>query len=192
MNLSQEQRAVLKAAVLADAAFADLVGVDWNVPTYDGMEDYVDSNGNPAQRPKRVYLNPRDDDVASWLNGDSGEVRPRPNTFVNARQLMAKLGAISGAAILEVFATVAQQANSVGYALKWAMPFITGSEGIDVGNTETRQMLDALVAANALTSEQAAAVKALAERPATRAEVLLNTDVDTLSAADVSVIMRGA
>jgi hypothetical protein len=54
-------------------------------------------------------------------------------------------------------------APDVALALEWMQP---ANGGIDLSNASVRAMLDQLAAAGAITAAQAAALKALAERPA--------------------------
>lgn len=89
-------------------------------------------------------------------------------TFVNAKTVMATLGATAGATFLDALASAAASNR----AISWAMDFIKSDSGIDVGNTETRNMLDSLVAANVLNSADVATVKSLAEKTVSRGEEL--------------------
>lgn len=85
--------------------------------------------------------------------------------FVNARGVLASLG-LAGATILDKL----EAATGTNSAVKWAMKFMT-LDGIDVGNTVTRQVLDSLVG-TVLTQQEVDMLKDLALQPASRAEVL--------------------
>lgn len=85
--------------------------------------------------------------------------------FVNARGILANLG-LAGATILDKL----EAATGTNSAVKWAMKFMT-LDGIDVGNTVTRQVLDSLVG-TVLTQQEVDMLKDLALQPASRAEVL--------------------
>ncbi len=97
-----------------------------------------------------------DDEVLAWLRSGSGVYRP---CMVNARQLMAQLGAAAGAALLDKLEAAAGS-NS---AIKWAMKFLIQAEGIDVAHPATRMMLNQLAASGTITTAERDAVKALAQ-----------------------------
>jgi len=108
-----------------------------------------------------TYSGLSDADAAIALNAVDQSV-----TFENhvtAAKLMAELGGVAGAAILEKLEGVAATVPAV----KWAMKFME-RDGIDVGHAETRAMLDSLV--GVLTQVEADAVKALGEKVVSRAE----------------------
>lgn len=86
--------------------------------------------------------------------------------FITARSLLFLLGPEIGSTILDKLETAAQS-NS---AIKWSMKFML-SDGIDIGSTVTRQVLDSLVG-TVLTQQEVDAIKDLALQPASRAEVL--------------------
>ena len=88
--------------------------------------------------------------------------------FVNAKGILAELGAVAGAAFLDALDATAVS-NS---AVKWAMNFIRSDSGIDVGNIETRNMLDSLAAANILDPVSVSKIKDLAVKNISRAEEL--------------------
>lgn len=114
----------------------------------------------------RGYANMTDAEAAASLNTPD---RPMVvETYANAKTLLSHLGATPGAAVLDALETIAVS-NS---AVKWALKFITSPEGIDVGNLETRAMLDQLVAATVLSAADVATIKMLAERQISRAEEL--------------------
>jgi CBS domain-containing protein len=85
--------------------------------------------------------------------------------FVNARGVLAQHG-MSGAVILDKLEAAAAT-NSV---VKWAMRFMA-ADGIDVGHSTTRTLLDALVG-TVLTQAECDLLKDMAVQPASRAEVL--------------------
>jgi hypothetical protein len=87
--------------------------------------------------------------------------------MVTARSILSDCGT-HGATILDKLEAVAAQNTSV----KWALRFLQQEAGIDVGHLATQSMIDQLAAANVLTADEAAALKAMATQPASRAEVL--------------------
>ena len=118
--------------------------------------------------------------VAALLNDRAkGRMRVVTPTMINARTLMAQLGASVGATVLDKL----DAARARNPAVKWAFSFITSAEGIDVGHAQTRGMLDALAAAGVLTAAERDAVKALASFACSRAEELFGSAVDHLDVA---------
>ncbi len=91
-------------------------------------------------------------EVLDWLNEGSGQYRAE---LVNARQLMARFGAQIAADFLDKLAAVADN------RVQWIMKFIV-TDGIDVGDSQTRAMMDALVTANKITDVERDAIKGLA------------------------------
>lgn len=87
--------------------------------------------------------------------------------YVTARTVLAECGA-AGPAILDAL----DAASASVSAVKWAMKFLIQESGLDVGHSATQAMLDQLQTAGVLTADQATALKDLAHRPASRAEVL--------------------
>jgi len=88
-------------------------------------------------------------------------------TYATSLTILAVLGAANGAAFLDVLESIAATNSSV----KWSMKNIA-STGIDVANTEVRNMLDQLMAAGALVQSDVNTIKALAERTVSRGEEL--------------------
>ena len=86
--------------------------------------------------------------------------------FVTARAVLAAHGT-AGAAVLDKL----EAASSGNAAVKWAMKFVSQDSGIDVGHSNTRTLLDAMVPA-VLTQAEADMLKDMAIQPASRAEVL--------------------
>ena len=112
------------------------------------------------------YAAMKDAQAAAALNAPT-----RPTVvehFVNAKEVLAVLGAVAGAAFLDALDAVAVD-NS---AVRWAMTFIRSDSGIDAGNAETRAMLDQLATAGVLDAASVATIKTLAERQISRAEEL--------------------
>ncbi len=95
-----------------------------------------------------------DEQVLTWLGEGSGAFHER---LINARTLMSELGAAEGAAFLEKL----EAASVANAAVKWGLKFLTGS-GLDVGNAQTRTMLDGLELAAVITAEERDGVKAMA------------------------------
>ena len=93
--------------------------------------------------------------IAKALN--TKDIDAPVSKYVNAMGVMAALGALAGATILEKL-----EAASVKIApLKWAMYALKSDTGIDIGNPQTTGMLDTLVLAGVLTEAERDALKAL-------------------------------
>jgi hypothetical protein len=122
------------------------------------------------------YAGKSDDQVAAILNDPRLQaVRSR---FITARSMLAELP--SAAVILDKL----EAAAAIISAVKWAMVYLKGDTGIDVGHPGTIAQLDALAAAGVLSSDEAAAVKNMALQPASPAELL---GLGTVSYNDVNI-----
>lgn len=111
-----------------------------------------------------------------------------PKTFmVTARGVISGkgLGASAGAVFLDKLETLIPAVSEV----KWAMRFMNGEQGIDVGDPETRTTLDGLVGVAGITQMEIEGIKAMAMQPASRAEILFGVGaaitVDNLREAEV-------
>lgn len=104
--------------------------------------------------------------------------------MVSARGVMRDLGATQGSAILDKLEAAA------GYSppVKWALHFLKQDGGLDVGAQSTRDAIDGLAQAGALTPAEAAALKGLAERLGGRSEVVFGRAV---TVQDVGRALRG-
>lgn len=85
--------------------------------------------------------------------------------MLTARAMLAELE--DGGTLLDNLEQLALSIPDV----KWAMKFIT-ADGIDIGHTKTRYLLDTLVQNKLLGKEAVEQLKALAIQPASRGEVL--------------------
>jgi hypothetical protein len=93
-------------------------------------------------------------------------------TFVNAKTLYSRLGAVAAETVIQKLEAGAASDSPFAPVLKRAVQWILPSEeGIDVGNAVTRGLLDQL-AGPLLTAEEAAAIKAIAEETVSRATEL--------------------
>ena len=123
-------------------------------------------------------------DVASVTAAFNRHDRPTtvavPGSYFTVRSLMAALGASQGATILDKLDAVSASDSVV----KWVLRVLNTMQGIDLGNPETRAQLDALASAGVLTTAERDAMKALAERAASRAEELFGVGV-VITNADV-------
>lgn len=102
------------------------------------------------------YDNLNEQETIDALSEDSGTFA---ETLVTNRTLLNRLDTTEAADILEAL----EAAGSIIPAVKWAMRSIT-NEGIDIGNTSTRLMLDALatpVLGDVLTASNVTNIKAL-------------------------------
>ncbi len=89
-------------------------------------------------------------------NGDVETIE----TWINERTILALFGPEEGEAVLQALSAAATQQPVLQRILRWMQP---SEQGIDVGHTATRAMIDSLTPA-VLSVEQAAALKAQAER----------------------------
>lgn len=105
-----------------------------------------------------------DNEIADLLNAKTQtSIQPR---FITARSILAEIA--DGAAILDKLDATA----ALVPAVKWAMLYLKGETGIDVGYPSTRDQLDGLAQAGILTAAQAEEVKTMALQPISRAEQL--------------------
>lgn len=93
-------------------------------------------------------------------------------TRIKQRHVLSALGAEEGAAVLDAIAAAApsdgltparRKQRPLAYAVEMLHP--RSAEGLDVADPQTRAQLDGLAAAGLMTADQAAKLKALAERP---------------------------
>lgn len=122
--------------------------------------------------------------------------------FVTARTVLAECGAV-GALALSAMERFSQTSIVEGEPIEmtglrasvyWAMKFVTGSEGIDVGHPQTAQMLDALVLVGVLTDDMAAAIKGMAIQPCSRYALLaghINARVEERDVRAAIALMQG-
>jgi len=123
----------------------------------------------------------KDRAIADLLNQPAGT--RIVSRFETALTLMATMGAISAATLLDKLES-AGVSNSV---LRWALLALKSERGIDVGNAETRAMLDSLAGSGVISLAEAEAVKALAVTPSSLALSGLGQSV---TASDVSIALR--
>lgn len=102
----------------------------------------------------------------------------RGGGFVNTTRLIGigtvldTLGPQAGATVLDAVEAL-KAANPV---VKWAW-YLLEAGNLDVGLVSTQQQLDLLAQAGAMTQEQAGLLKALGQRPGSRAEILFGKPV---------------
>lgn len=87
-----------------------------------------------------------DEEILAWLQEPSGYFE---EAVMNARSLMARVGAVRAARILDAL----EAAASLNSAVKWSISFLTAGDGIDLGHPETRAQIQALAGAGVLTAE---------------------------------------
>ena len=123
--------------------------------------------------------------LADLLNAQSATMaKPR---MITARGIIASygLGPAAGAAFLDKL-----EALSAGVpAIKWAMKFLQAESGIDVGEPATQAMLASLVGVGGVTQTEVDGVKAMANQPASRAEVLFGAETQ-ITEADVRAALE--
>lgn len=102
--------------------------------------------------------------VADLLNAQTQSVVKE--RYVTARTIMAEC--TDGAAILDALNTASGQVSSV----KWMMTFLQQDSGMDAGHPKTQAAVDQLVQASLLSSAYGDELKAIANQPASRAELL--------------------
>ncbi len=89
-------------------------------------------------------------------------------TPVGIGRIMSALGAARGGAFFDALDSAAVSDP----VLRWTMAILQSGGTIDVGDTEARAQLDALAANGVISAQDAADVKALAEVPASRADLI--------------------
>ena len=107
--------------------------------------------------------------------------------MITARGIMASygLGPSAGAAFLDKLEVL-----SAGVpAIKWAVKFLQAESGIDVGEPATQAMLTSLVGVGGVTQTEVDGVKAMANQPASRAEVLFGAEAQ-ITEADVRAALE--
>lgn len=134
--------------------------------TIDTAALLAELQNDPAALGYGQAATPEDDErIAGLINakGFSGPV----TRMVTARAILAELGMTVGGTIL------AKLEAGVGAVppLKWVLKFLEQDAGIDIGHPSTQAAIDTLTPA-LLTAEEAAALKGLAVKPLSRAEVL--------------------
>ena len=123
-----------------------------------------------------------DVEIASILNRvDTPAVCER---YVTARTVLAELGAEAGAAVLDKLAAAATRSSPV----KWMLKFLEQDSGLDVGQAQTQGSIDALVTAGVLAADEGTALKNMAVKECSRAQI---AGFGTVTAGDVSRALRG-
>lgn len=119
-----------------------------------------------------------DQAIADILNVGRMRVAARP---LSERAILAEYpdGPVAADAVLVKLETYAAGGHPLSSVLTRALRLLRDPEGLDFGAAATRSMLDALAAANAITTAEADSLKALALHP------------ETITAADVSRAVRG-
>lgn len=125
--------------------------------------DYQALKNEIGSRPEFVGLS--DNDVAGRLN-DTSLLRSVQSRFVSARTIIAEIA--NGSEILDKLEAVSANISAV----KWAMSYLKGESGIDIGHPGTISQIDGLVAGAVLTNEEGEALKNMALLPVSRADVL--------------------
>jgi hypothetical protein len=127
-------------------------------PLSTTLSQYVVDQNAPQQN---AYL--KDKAIADALNAESGT--RLVDDYVDAIDLMSRLGALTAATILEKL----ENASVSNPVLKWALLAVKSDTGINIGDPETQTILDSLVVNGVLTIDESTAIKQLAERPSSRA-----------------------
>lgn len=102
--------------------------------------------------------------------------------FVTARTILAEVS--GGSAILDKLEAAAPAVPD----LKWAMIFLAGEGGIDIGHAGTRANLEALAAVGVITDGEAQALLQMAYTAMSRAEL---AGIGTITHQDVAQALRG-
>lgn len=102
--------------------------------------------------------------VVDLLNART-QSAPQPR-MVTARGILADVA--GGAQILDKLEAMAPVVPEV----RWAMKFMVGDQGIDIGHPRTRALIDALAQQGALTRGEADDLLALAVQPCSRADLI--------------------
>lgn len=114
----------------------------------------------------------KDQAIADILNA-GGAITTITRRTLGIGTVLDALGPTDGAAVLDALYALAASVRPIHYAL-----MLLERGDLDVGMASTRAQIDALVG-SALTAEQAARLKSLAEEPV------------PVTAADVSIALRG-
>lgn len=149
---------------------------------YTALKQEIESGPLAAELAPLIGTEHGDTDIAAVLNDTSRATVVRER-ICTAGTLLAKLGPEMGGTVLDKLEAAAAHSSAV----KWAMRLILSS-GIDVGDPGTRAQLDALAQGGVLTVGEAAAIKAIAVFPASRAEA---AGFGQVTAGDVSRALRG-
>lgn len=99
--------------------------------------------------------------------------------FVTARGVLAEIP--EGAQLLDKLEHVSTSIPEV----KWAMKFLI-TDGIDIGHSKTRMLLDQLSTAGIITQQESSYLKDLALQPGSRAEEL---GLPTILESDISLVL---
>ena len=121
---------------------------------YQKLRTLIDSD--PANASKT------DAQVAQWCNSTSPN-KKIIEKFGNAQVVASTIGAQRSATVLD-------NLTAAGGALARFAKWVETETGVNFGDPETRNQLDALVSLNYITQTEANQLKALAERTQTRAE----------------------
>lgn len=121
-----------------------------------------------------------DEAIAAILN--RRDISAPCGRFVSARTILAEVP--GGAVILDKLESVVTSIPDV----KWAMKFLQTETGIDVGHATTRAQIDALVTAGVLTESEGTALKDMALKTCSRAEI---AGFGSVTPGDVSRALRG-
>jgi len=105
------------------------------------------------------------DAAAAMVAPYTTRVMPMP---VGIGRIMSTLGASRGAAFFDALEAAAAS-DSV---LKWTLTILNSGGTIDVGDPESRAQLDTLAAGGVIDPQDATDIKALAEVPASRADMI--------------------
>ena len=140
---------------------------------------------DPAGRGYAAHVPHAPGALADLLNAQSTTLAK--SRMITARGIMASygLGPSAGAAFLDKLEVL-----SAGVpAIKWAMKFLQAESGIDVGEPATQAMLTSLVGVGGVTQTEVDGVKAMANQPASRAEVLFGAEAQ-ITEADVRAALE--
>lgn len=106
------------------------------------------------------------------ITGLAAALNAQPPQVVRSRMLTERgivasygLGADAGAAFLDKLDTIAASGAAGTAALKRMMKYLYGDEGIDIGDSATRDKLDAMVGSFGITQQEVDAIKAMAMAP---------------------------
>lgn len=146
----------LKVDILADPALATLAG------------DAGQNNDYPQSQ---------DGTIADILN--TANVQAHVQTLISARSMLSLLPPTEAATILDKLEAASAQIP----ALRWAMKFMVGELGIDIGHANARAMLDQLQAAGVLLETEVTALKNLSAVTISRAKRDYGRDVSNLDVA---------
>lgn len=132
---------------------------------------------------EELINDPLDIGYAQWLPDSPGsviELLNAKNYFMVQPKMMAELdiigeyilGPIEGDAVLTKLETFSTSTDPLASLVRRALKVLSQPEGLNMGSVAIQSMISELESQGVLTSVESSNLKALAEQPASRAEIL--------------------